>query len=73
MKSHHCALIVEDDAETAFDLGQILKSLDCESVPVTNAEVAMREPMLVALYVIETDNLTSDMTPSEARMSPELK
>jgi CheY-like chemotaxis protein len=43
MKSRHCALIVEDEAETAFDLGQILKSLDCDSVPVSNAEDAMRE------------------------------
>jgi CheY-like chemotaxis protein len=43
MKSRHCALIVEDEAETAFDLREILKSLDCDSVPVTNAEDAMRE------------------------------
>jgi len=43
MKSRHCALIVEDDAETALDLGEILKSLGCDSVNVTNAEDAMRE------------------------------
>ena len=43
MKSRHRALIVEDEAETSFDLGEILKSLDCDSVPVTNAEHAMRE------------------------------
>ena len=41
MKSGHCALIVEDDAETALDLQQILNSLDCYSVPVTNVEDAM--------------------------------
>ena len=43
MKSGHCALIAEDDAETALDLQQILNSLDCDSVPVTNMEDAMRE------------------------------
>jgi len=43
MKKRHRALIVEDEAETAFDLGEILKSLDCDSVSVTNAEDAMRE------------------------------
>jgi CheY-like chemotaxis protein len=43
MKSGHCALIVEDDAETALDLQQILNSLDCYSVPVTNLEDARRE------------------------------
>ena len=43
MKSRHCALIIEDEAETAFDLGEILKSLDCDSVPVTNAQDAIRE------------------------------
>ena len=30
------------------------------------------EPTLAALNVIETNNMTSDMTPSEAVMSPEL-
>jgi CheY-like chemotaxis protein len=43
MKSGHCALIVEDDAETALDLQQILNSLDCHSIPVTNVEDAIRE------------------------------
>ena len=43
MKNGHCALIVEDDAETALDLQQILNSLDCYSVPVTNVEDARSE------------------------------
>jgi len=43
MKTGHCALIVEDDAETALDLEQILNSLDCHSIPVTNVEDAIRE------------------------------
>jgi CheY-like chemotaxis protein len=43
MNSGHCALIVEDDAETALDLQQVLNSLDCYSVPVTNVEDARRE------------------------------
>ncbi len=43
MKSGHCALIVEDDAETALDLQQILNSLDCHSIPVTNVEDAIHE------------------------------
>jgi hypothetical protein len=30
------------------------------------------EPTLAVLNVIETNNMTSDMTPSEAVMSPEL-
>ena len=39
----HCALIVEDDAETALDLQQVLNSLDCHSIPVTNVKDAISE------------------------------
>ena len=40
MKERHLALVVEDDPETAEDLGQILESVDCGSVIVDNAEDA---------------------------------
>jgi DNA-binding response OmpR family regulator len=40
MKERHIALIVEDDAETAEDLVEILKSIDCQSVVVDNVEDA---------------------------------
>ena len=40
MKERHLALVVEDDPETAEDLGQILESVDCGSVVVDNAEDA---------------------------------
>ena len=43
MKSGHCALIIEDEEETSLDLEQILNSLDCYSVRVTNVEDATRE------------------------------
>jgi DNA-binding response OmpR family regulator len=43
MKGGHCALIIEDEEETALDLQQILNSLDCYSVRVTNVEDATRE------------------------------
>jgi CheY-like chemotaxis protein len=40
MKERHLALVVEDDPETAEDLGQILESVGCGSVVVDNAEDA---------------------------------
>src|SRR5579875_1623344 len=43
MIGSHLALIVEDDVETAEDLQEILKSLDCESVIVDNKEDALGE------------------------------
>ncbi|AXC09892.1 Response regulator receiver protein [Acidisarcina polymorpha] len=43
MTARHRVLVVEDDVEFSLDLQQILKSLKCESVPVTNAEDAIRE------------------------------
>jgi CheY-like chemotaxis protein len=43
MNRSHLALTVEDDAETADDLREILDSLDCGSVTVSNAEDALRE------------------------------
>ena len=41
MKERHIALIVEDDRETAEDLGEILRSIDCDSVVVDNGEDAL--------------------------------
>jgi FixJ family two-component response regulator len=41
MKERHIALVVEDDRETAEDLSEILRSIDCESVVVDNAEDAL--------------------------------
>lgn len=43
MKNGHCALIVEDDTEISLDLVQILNSLECDSVAVTNMKDATRE------------------------------
>jgi len=44
MKEHrHIALVVEDDRETAEDLGEILQSIDCDSVVVDNGEDALVE------------------------------
>lgn len=43
MKERHLALVVEDDLETAEDLGQILESIDCGSVVVDNAEDAEKQ------------------------------
>ena len=40
MKGRHLALVVEDDAETAEDLVQILESVDCASIVADNAEDA---------------------------------
>lgn len=41
MKERHIALVVEDDAETAEDLREILQSLDCNCVVVDNADDAL--------------------------------
>ena len=41
MKQRHIALIVEDEKETAEDLSEILRSIDCDSVVVDNAEDAI--------------------------------
>ena len=41
MKGRHIALVVEDDRETAEDLGEILRSIDCDSVVVDNVEDAL--------------------------------
>lgn len=41
MTERHVALVVEDDRETAEDLGEILRSIDCSSVVVDNAEAAL--------------------------------
>jgi len=40
MRERHIALVVEDDRETAEDLVEILRSIDCDSVVVGNAEEA---------------------------------
>jgi FixJ family two-component response regulator len=43
MNESHTALIVEDDAATAEDLHEILRSIDCTSVLVDNSEDALRQ------------------------------
>lgn len=43
MKERHIALVVEDDAETADDLSEILRSIDCGSIVVDNVEDALVE------------------------------
>ncbi len=41
MKERHIALIVEDHGETAEDLGEVLRLIDCDSVVVDNSEDAL--------------------------------
>ena len=41
MAEQHIALVVEDDKETAEDLGEILRSIECDSVVVDNVEGAL--------------------------------
>lgn len=41
MKPRHIALVVEDDRETAEDIVEILRSLDCDSRVVDNVEDAL--------------------------------
>jgi len=43
MKERHIALVVEDHGETVEDLREILRSIDCDSVVVNNAEDALVE------------------------------
>lgn len=43
MKERHLALVVEDDRETAEDLCEILRSIECDGVVVDNAEEALVE------------------------------
>ncbi len=43
MTQRHLVLIVEDDAETASDLHQILLSLDCDSIVADNRKRALEE------------------------------
>ena len=43
MKERHIALIVEDDRETAEDLVEILRSIDCDSVVTDNRDEALVE------------------------------
>lgn len=43
MKERHIALVVEDDRETAEDLSEILRSIDCDSVVVNNGDDALVE------------------------------
>jgi DNA-binding response OmpR family regulator len=41
MKEQHIALLVEDDRETAEDLGEILRSIECDCIVVDNADDAL--------------------------------
>ncbi|WP_263419310.1 response regulator [Terriglobus albidus] len=43
MKNRHLVLIVEDDAEISEDLREILSSIDCDSIIVSNKEDALTE------------------------------
>lgn len=43
MKTRHLAMIIEDHAETAEDLREILSSIDCDSVIVDNKQDALAE------------------------------
>lgn len=43
MKERHISLVVEDDHETAQDLVEILRSVDCDSVVVDNREDALAQ------------------------------
>lgn len=57
MTARHCVLIVEDNEEFSLGLQQILKSLDCDSIPVTNVEDAVRaletKPICLVLLDLE--------------------
>src|SRR5260221_14639389 len=41
MKQRHTALVVEDDSATAEDLGEILRSIECDSVVCDNHDDAL--------------------------------
>ena len=57
MTTRHCALIVEDNEDFSLGLQQILKSLDCDCIPVTNVEDAVRalesKPICLVLLDLE--------------------
>ena len=57
MTARHCVLIVEDNEEFSLGLQQILKSLDCDCIPVTNVEDAVRaletKPICLVLLDLE--------------------
>jgi CheY-like chemotaxis protein len=57
MTARHCALIIEDNEEFSLGLQQILKSLDCDCIPVTNVEDAVRaletKPICLVLLDLE--------------------
>jgi DNA-binding response OmpR family regulator len=55
MKERHRALVVEDDAETAGDLVQILESINCASVVVDNAEDAEKQIQATAFCLVLLD------------------
>lgn len=55
MKERHLALVVEDDAETAEDLVQILESIDCASIVVDNAEDAHKQLQKESFCIILLD------------------
>ena len=57
MTGRHCALIIEDNEDFSLGLQQILKSLDCDCIPVTNVEDAVRvletKPICLVLLDLE--------------------
>ncbi len=55
MKGRHLVLVVEDHAETAGDLVQILESIDCASVVVDNVEDAEKQLQENAFCLILLD------------------
>jgi DNA-binding response OmpR family regulator len=61
MKRAHLALIVEDDKEIGDELREILNSLDCNSVTVSNTEDALRELQKSSFCLVLLDlNIKAD-------------
>lgn len=64
MKERHIALIVEDDRETAEDLREILRSIDCNTVVVDNAEDAILALQKTSFCLILLDLQIKDASDS---------
>jgi len=65
MKEQHIALVVEDDRETAEDLREILRSIDCDSVVVDNAEDALvalpKKPFCLVLLDLQIKSVSDSI------------
>jgi DNA-binding response OmpR family regulator len=64
MTQRHLVLIVEDDAETASDLQQILLSLDCDSIVADNRTTALAELRKKSFCLVLLDLEIKDMADS---------